>query len=138
LDTAGADEVAGLANLLGQDAGGSFRVKEAVANHLLADLIGAAVGGFGAALEALQSQGAALLEKRAQLEIALLAEAELAGGSQGTSGLAFTFVEHGEFAGDFVIVGHGQGAGGPGEDQARRVGGEFNHEERVRYGGNAV
>jgi hypothetical protein len=81
LDTAGADAVAGLANSMGQDAGASHRVEEAAANHLLADLVGAAVGGFGAALEALQSQGAALLEACAQLEVALLAEAEFAGGS---------------------------------------------------------
>ena len=65
LDAAGADGVAGLADFLCQDAGGSFRIQKAVANDLLADLVGAAVGGFGAALEALQSEGAALLEELA-------------------------------------------------------------------------
>jgi hypothetical protein len=135
LNAAGADGVAGLANFLGQDAGGSFRVEKAVTNDLLAGLLGTAVSGFGAAFVAEQSQGAPLLEEMEQLIVTLLAEAELAGGGQGAGLLALAFVEHGEFAGDFVIVGHEQGAGGSAEDQAWRIGREFNHEESVRHWG---
>jgi hypothetical protein len=130
--------MAGLADFLGQDTGGSVRVEKAVANDLLAGLLGAAVSSFGAAFVAEQSQRAPLLEEMEQLIVALLAKAELAGGGDGAGSLALAFVEHGEFAGDFVIVGHRQGAGGSGEDQAWRIGREFNHEERVRDEGNRV
>lgn len=123
--------MAGLANFLGQDAGGSLRIEEAVANDLLTDLIGAAVGGLGAAAATLQGQGTPRLEELAQLIVTLFAKAELAGGRHGAGRLAFAFVEHGQFAGNLVIVGHGQGAGGSGEDQLWRIGGELNHEGRV-------
>jgi hypothetical protein len=122
LDAAGAEGVAGLADFLGQDGGRSVRIQEAMADDLLADRLSAAVGGFGAALLALQGAGAARLIEPAQLEIALLAEAEFAGSGQGAVGFAFAFVEHGQFTGDFVVVADGQRARGAGEDQAGRVG----------------
>ncbi len=95
LHTAGAEPVATLPELLGQDRGGSVGIEKAVPNDLLADLVRAAGGAFGAALLALQGAGPLLLVELAQLEVALLAEAEFVGGGQRAGGFAFAFVEHG-------------------------------------------
>ena len=64
-----------------------------MADDLLADLVGAAAGGFGPALLAAQGQGAVVDEAVAELEVALFAEAELAGCGQGAQAFAFAFVE---------------------------------------------
>ena len=85
-----ADRVTGLAQFLADDAGGGVRVQEAVADDLLRDQVGAAVVGFGASLLVLEGQGAALLEEVAQLEVALLGEAEFSGGGDGCSASRFS------------------------------------------------
>jgi len=110
-DAAGADGPAGLAEFLGDDLGRGFGIEEAMANDLADDFVGAARGAFGSAFLAVQGQGAALAEGVAELEIALFAEAELACGSERPEALALAFDEHGEFAGDVVVVGDVQGSG---------------------------
>jgi hypothetical protein len=103
-DAAGTDDPAGLAEFLSKDGGGGFGIEEAMANDLADDFVGTAIVAFWAALTALQSQGAAVGESLAQLEIALFAETELAGGTQGTKLLALAFKEHGQFPSDFIVV----------------------------------
>jgi len=83
LDTAGADGRAGLAEFLGQDLGRGLRIQEAIADHLLDELGGAAVVGLGTAFLVDQRQDPALLEEVAQLEVALFTVGELLGGLQG-------------------------------------------------------
>ena len=130
----GAEGEAGLAELLGDDLGGGVGIEEAVADDLADGLVGAAGGALGAALAALQGGGAVGEEGAADLEVALFAEAELLGGSQGAEPLALAFDEHGEFAGDFVGGGDGEGAGGAGE--LLELGVEVKH-GGPRRGGNA-
>ena len=86
-----------------------------MANDLPDDFVGAAVVAFGTAALAVQSQGAPVDEGLAELEIALLAQAELLGGAGGAQAVAFAFDEHGEFAGDFVVGTDRQGASGADE-----------------------
>ena len=119
--------MAGLAKPLGQDRRRGVGVQKAVADDLLADLLGAAVGGLGSALLAEQGQGAALPEGVAELEVTLFAEAELAGGGQGAQAFAFAFVEHGELEGDFVAGRHGQGTGGTFQGLGIGLSIEFEH-----------
>jgi hypothetical protein len=45
------------------------------------------------------------------LEIALAAKVEFSGGTVNTFGAAFALNKHGEFPGDFVILGNGEGTG---------------------------
>lgn len=127
LHAAGADGVAGLADFLGEHAGGSLWIEKPVTNHQLTNLVGPAVGGFGATPVTLQSLRSLFLEELAQLIVALLAEAEFAGGGQRASPLAFAFVEHRQFAGDFIIPWHQQSASGAAKEQTWRIGQEFNH-----------
>ena len=86
-----------------------------MADDLADDFIGAAVEAFGAAFLAEQGGGAAVGERLAELEVALLAQAELACGGGRTEALALAFDEHGEFAGDLVVGPEGEGAGGADE-----------------------
>lgn len=111
-DAAGTDDPAGLAEFLGDDVGGGVGVEEAVADDLADDFVGAAVAAFGAAFLAEEGGAAAVGERLAELEVALLTEAELACGGGGAEALALAFDEHGEFAGDLVVGSEGEGAGG--------------------------
>jgi hypothetical protein len=114
-DAAGTDDPAGLAEFLGNDRGGSFGIEEAMANDLADDFVGTAVVAFWAAFMALQGQGAAVGESLSQLEIALFAETELLGGTERSEFLALAFQEHGEFAGDFIVVQDAERTLGPDE-----------------------
>lgn len=111
-DAAGADGVAALAELLGEDGRGGVGVEEAMTDDLLEDLVGAAVVGLGAALAIEQSGGTEFLQALTKLEVALLAEAELGGGGQGAEPFAFALVEHGELAKEEVVRRHREGAAG--------------------------
>ena len=121
-DAAGTDGPAGLAEFLGDDIGGGVGVEEAVADDLADDFIGAAVEAFGAAFLAEQGGGAAVGERLAELEVALLAQAELACGGGGAEALALAFDEHREFAGDLVVGPEGAGAGGADEELLLEIG----------------
>jgi hypothetical protein len=124
-DGAGADGLTGLAQFLADDGGRGGRVQEAITNHLLDDLIGAAIVGFGAALLILQGRGSALLESLAQLEVALLGIAEFLGGSNRAGAFALAFVEHGQFGQDGVVSWDGQLARWA--DQEQRIFSDFEH-----------
>jgi hypothetical protein len=134
LDATGADGLAGLTYLLGYDGGVGVRVQKAVADDLLADLVGATRGGFGATLLTLEGQSAAGLEGLAELEIALFAEAKLTSGGQGAGALALAFKEHGQFEGDFVGGEHGQVAGRAAEGLGGGVSIKCQHEQKVGAG----
>jgi len=54
----------------------------------------------------LEGGGAMVGQEMAQLEVARLGITELARGGQGTKVGAFSFVDHGQFEGDFVVVGN--------------------------------
>jgi hypothetical protein len=139
-DAAATDDPAGLAELLGDDIGGGVGVEEAIANDLADDFVGTAVEAFGAAFLAFQGGGAAVGECLAELEVALLTEAELARGGGGAEALALAFDEHGEFAGDLVVGAEGEGAGGADEeltleiDVEHRVTGSEAGEEENHWG----
>jgi hypothetical protein len=66
----------------------------------------------------LERQGAALFEEVAQLEIALLGEAEFSGGGDGSQALALAFVEHGQFGENGILNGAGELAGWANEQQS--------------------
>ena len=68
-DAAGADGVAELAELLGDDLGADRRIEEAQADGQPDDLVGAAVVGFGAAAFRGQGGGARGQVERAQLVV---------------------------------------------------------------------
>lgn len=102
LDGAGRDRMAGLAQLLADDRRRGIRIQEAVTDHLLHDLVGAAVISFGTAFLVLEGQCALPFKGVAQLEVALLGEAEFGSGGQRPHPFALPFVEHGEFGKDGV------------------------------------
>ena len=103
-DRAWADGPAGLAEFLGDDRGGSLGVQEAMANDLTDDFIGASVVAFGPAFLVGEGQSAAAGKGVAELEIALLTQAELFGCTKGAKAFALPFDEHGEFARDLIAV----------------------------------
>ena len=113
LHAAGADLPAALAQLLGDHLRGGVAVKEPVPDHLPDDLGRSPVVGLGAALLALQSDRARLVKDGAELEVPLLAVAELAGGLEGAAFLALPFEEHEELVRDLVVLADVQGAGRP-------------------------
>ena len=142
-DGASADGLPGLTQLLAEDGGRGVGIQKAIADDLLDDLVGAAVVGFGAALLVLEGEGTALFEGLAQLEVALLGVAELAGGGQGAEAFALAFVEQGEFGEDGVVGGDGQLARWADEDQ--RVFSDLEHRcqdkrqregSPIKYGGH--
>jgi hypothetical protein len=116
LDSPGADGVAGLAQFLGNDGRRGIGIQEAVTDHLLEDLIGAAVVGFRPAFLVLQGRGAALFELVAQLEVALFGKAEFGGSGQRPQAFAFAFVEHGQFREYGIVHWSGELATGAGEN----------------------
>ena len=114
-DAACADGEAGLAKFLGDDVGGDVGIEKALADDLADGLIGAFGGGFGSTLLTEESLAAVGFEGIAELEIALLGEAEFASGLKWST-LAFAFEDHEEFAGDFVVGGDGKRPGGTDEE----------------------
>lgn len=125
LDSPGADGLAGLAQFLGNHGRRGIRIQEAVTDHLLDDLIGAAVVGFRAAFLVLQGRGAASFELVAQLEVALFGKAEFGGSGQGTHAFALTFKEHGQFGENGIVRRCDQFAGRAAENQG--IFGDFEH-----------
>lgn len=125
LHTADADGAAGLLKLLGDDLRGSIGVKKAVANDLANEFFGTAIIGVRAARFAFERGGAVGLELVEQLEIALLGIAVFESGLRGAKTFALAFKEHGEFAGDFVVLQDGDGAARA--DESGRGSGEFEH-----------
>ncbi len=117
LDGAGSDGLAGLAQLLADDGRRSDRVQETVTNHLLHDLVGATIVGFGTAFLVLEGQGALPFEGLAQLEVALLGVAEFGSGGERPHPFALPFIEHGEFGQDGVAGRSGEVAARTGENQ---------------------
>jgi hypothetical protein len=106
-----------LAQLLGNDLCGSFGIQETMPDGQPDYGLGAAVIGLGAALFQSQAQSAPGLEGLEQLIIALAAEVELPGGLGGAAALALADHEHGQAAGDLVVITDGQDATGTGEAQ---------------------
>jgi len=113
LDAAGADLPAALAKLLRDHLRGGVAVEEPVPHHLPDDLGRSPVVGLGAALLAPQSDRARFVEEGAELEVPLLAVAELAGGLEGTALLALPFQEHEQLVRDLVVRADVQGAARP-------------------------
>ena len=110
-DAAGADHLAALTQLLGDHLGGSVAIEEPVPNDLPDDLIGPPVVRLGPPLLAPQPECPVLFERGAELEVPLLAVAELAGRGQGTGAFTLTLDEHEELVCDLVVVAHAQDAG---------------------------
>jgi hypothetical protein len=142
LDAADADEAAGLLNLLSDDFGGSIGIQKAMANDLTNEFFGAAVIGMWTAWFAFKRSSAVGFELVEQLEIALLGIAVFESGLCGAKPFALAFDEHGEFAGDFVVLLDRDGTGRA--DEKVRGTDEFEHEEefgrerqlsQIRYGG---
>jgi hypothetical protein len=107
VDGAFTDAEVTLSEFLGDDFGASFRIQEAVTDHLADQFLGASVRRFGAALGAEEGQAAFLQKEGAELEVTLAAEAEFGGGTVNALRAALALDEHGEFAGDFIVFGNG-------------------------------
>ena len=113
LHAAGADLPAALAQLLGDHLRGGVAVEEPVPDHLPDDLGRSPVVCLGAALLTPQSDRARFVKEGAELEVPLLAVAELAGGLEGAAFLALPFQEHEQLLRDLVVRADAQGAGRP-------------------------
>ncbi len=105
-----ADGKAALPELLGNDFGGSFRIEETVAQGLTDDLLGSTIVGLGASSQAQQCPASALLKKGPELVVALAAVTEFGGRFVGSIRATLSLHEHGQLAGDFVLVGNGKRA----------------------------
>ena len=92
-----------------------------MADDLALDLVGADIVALGAGLVALQPRAALLAIELEQLEIALLAEAELVGGLGGAEPFALAFNEHGQAGDDEVIRKNGELSGGADDTVGRHV-----------------
>ena len=105
-----ADAEVALAKFLGDDFGAGFRIEEAVADDLADEFLGATVVGFRAPFGAKEGLSSFMKKQGSELEVTLTAETELGGGAVNALTAAFTLDEHGEFKGDFIVIGNGQGA----------------------------
>ena len=126
LHAADADGITSLPELLGDDLGGSLGIQKAVANDLADEFVRAAVIGNGATLFAFERGGAMGLKLVEELEIALLGIAVFTCGLRGAKALALAFNEHGELAGDLVVLRNGNGTNRA--DESGGGAGEFEHE----------
>ena len=102
-DAPGTDDPAALAEFLGDDVRRGLGIEEAMPDDLSDDFVGASVVAFGSAFLIEQRRGAVVAVGLSELEIALLAEAELAGRRAGSESVAFAFEEHDEFGSEFVV-----------------------------------
>ena len=121
LDAADADFPAALTQFLGNHLGRGAGVQKPVANDLTNHLRRAAVLGLGPPAGALQRDGPVRLEGVKQLKIALLGVAVLEGSGRRPQPLALPFNEHGQFAGDLIVLSNGEAAGGPLELERRGI-----------------
>jgi hypothetical protein len=104
-----ADAEATLSEFLSDDFGAGFRIQESVADDLTNEFLSAPVVGFGASFGAEESLAALFQKESPELEITLAAESEFSRRAIDALGPAFTLYKHGEFKGDFVVIGDGQG-----------------------------
>jgi hypothetical protein len=111
-DAADTDDPTRLVEFLGDDGGSRLGIEEALADDLTNDFVGAAVIALGAAFLAGQSGGPAFAERLAELEVSLFTEAEVAGGLERTTAMAFAVNEHGEFACHLIVGGDRESASG--------------------------
>lgn len=81
-----------------------------MADHLADELLAASVFGLRASFGAEQSLPSLFEEEGLELKVTLTAETEFGSSAVNAFRAAFTFDEHGEFKGDFIVVGNGQGA----------------------------
>lgn len=105
-----ADVKVTLPEFLSDDIRGGLRIQEAMADDLANEFLSATVVGLGTSLGADQSLAALFKKERAELEVALAAESEFGGNTVNAFGAAFTVDQHGKLAGDFIVVGNGQGS----------------------------
>jgi hypothetical protein len=105
-----ADMEVALPEFLGNDLGARFRVKKSVTDDLANDFLSAAVFCLGASLGANEGPGTLFAEQGEQLKVALAAVIEP--GNDFVNRLVSTLSgdEHGELAGDLIIIGDGEGA----------------------------
>ncbi len=101
-----ADDKAALPEFLGNDLGGSLRIKETVPEGLADDLLGLTVVGLGASPQAQERPASVLLKKGPELVVALAAVTEFGGRFVGSIGATLSLHKHGQLAGDFVLVGN--------------------------------
>ena len=99
-----------LSEFLSNDFGAGFRIEESVTDDLTDEFLGAPVVGFGASFGAEEGLAALFKKEGPELEITLTAKTEFGGGLVNAFRAAFALDEHGEFTGDFVVIGDGQGA----------------------------
>jgi hypothetical protein len=98
-----------LSEFLSDDFRTGFRIQEPVANDLADEFLGTPVVGFGASFGAEEGLAALFKKESPELEVTLTAETEFGRGAVNAFSAAFTLDEHGEFEGDFVVIGNGQG-----------------------------
>jgi hypothetical protein len=118
---ADADRPSGLNEFLGDDLRRRIGVEEAVPDHLADDLGRTPIVPLGAAFLAVQSQRAPFAEGGAELEVALLAVAELFGGLERSQAFALTFDKHQQFAGDLILGGYFKPAPWPDQGMSLQI-----------------
>jgi hypothetical protein len=111
VDGAFTDAEVTLSEFLSDDFAAGFRVQEAVTDDLADEFLGASIIGFRATFGAAEGRATFLQKKGAELEVTLTTEAEFGGGAVNAFRAAFALDQHGEFAGDFIVLGNGQGSG---------------------------
>ena len=99
-----------LAKFLSNDLGTGIGIEKSVAYYLADEFLGASIVALRASFEAEQSLPSFFEEEGLELEVTLAAETEFGSGAVDAFRAAFTFDEHSEFKGDFIVVGNGQGA----------------------------
>lgn len=99
-----------LPEFLSNDLGARLWVKKSMTDDLANDFLSAAIFGLGTSLGANEGPGTLFAEQGEQLKVALAAVIEP--GNDFVNGLVSTLSgdEHGELAGDLIIIGNGEGA----------------------------
>src|SRR6202044_1125020 len=105
LNAANANRMASLLKPLGDDFGRCIRIQEAMPNDLALQFTGASIVGLWSSKLALKSQRAVSPKLFQQLKKALFGITVSACCLSRSQSLALAFKEHGQLAGDLIIVG---------------------------------
>jgi hypothetical protein len=95
-----------LAEFLSNDLGTGIGVEKSVTDHLADEFLAASIVRLRASFGAEQSLSSLFEEEGLELKVTLAAETEFGSGAVDAFRAAFTFDEHSEFKGDFIVVGN--------------------------------
>lgn len=105
-----ADSEVALAEFLSDDFSAGFWIEKSVANDLTDEFLSTPIVGFRSSFGTEERLTALFKEESSELEVPLTTKAEFGRSAVNAVGATFALNKHGQFQGDFIIIGNGKGA----------------------------